>query len=365
MLNLSNKVPRDVAPSPLWRRCLRQISTLLTGQPSIRTFAEPFIQWLSPAYVAGYTSARVLAVQQLPQGWLVRLKVAKKLHVLPGQHVDVRVCIDGRFVDRTFTICSDVKLARQDRIIELAIRAKSQGCISQWLTQGVGAGHTIWLGAVGGDFVLDGTRPALMVAAGSGITPFRAMLLSLSRLTQPVRLLYIVPTSEQIWFQSLWDKLQQQYPLLQVQFWCTEQQGRPQALWIVDQATQMQADLYICGPTSLYNAVVAAASTAELRIHGESFGVQAVGSEQQVSFVTSTGQQRTISATSNLLTLAEQVGFTPTYGCRRGVCQQCQCDKQQGQVKNLLTGELSGFGKEAIQLCISQAVTDVTVQLSS
>lgn len=349
-----------------WQQRWQRVCRLLTGYSSLTTFAEPFIRWVRPHFVAGFTQARIIQIQPLPQGFLLRLKCASTIDFVPGQHIQLRILRDGRFIDRVFTICSTPGQARRERVIELAIREKANGSVSSWLKNGVCPGQAVWLGEVTGAFVWHGQKPALMVAAGSGITPFRAMLQSMSRLTHPVRLIYIVPKQQHVWFADEWLALQAKYPLLEVQIHDTQQRGRPSAAWLIEQAREHQADLYICGPASLHQSLHEAWPTSLATcLYAESFGLQSSGGVHQVHYQTMSGVNHKVEASGSLLQLAEQAGLTVKYGCRRGVCMQCLCEKQQGQVRNLVTGELSTFGTEAIQLCISEAVSDVTLRLPS
>jgi ferredoxin-NADP reductase len=69
-----------------------------------------------------------------------------------------------------------------------------------------------------------------------------------------------------------------------------------------------------------------------------------------------------IVATGNLLEAAEGAGIKAKHGCRRGICHECKVHKKSGTVKNILTGAET-HGDENIQLCISQAVGKVEVEL--
>lgn len=349
-----------------WQQQWLRVCQFLTGYSSVAIFAEPFIRWIRPHFAAGFTQAKVVQIQTLPHGFLLRLKCARIVDFRPGQHIGLRIQQNGRFIDRVFSICSTPQQARQERILELAIREKPNGCVSTWLKNGVCPGQPVWLGEVAGEFVWQAQRPALMVAAGSGITPFRSMLQSISRLTHPVQLFYIVSSQEQRWFVEEWAALQAMFPLLEVHFHYTQTHGRPNATWLIDQAREQHADLYVCGPSSLQHALQQAwPASLPIRLHAESFGFQSSNNEQLVHYVTASGSSQIVQASGSLLQLAEQAGLSVKYGCRRGVCMQCLCEKQQGQVRNLLTDELSTFGAESIQLCISEAVSDVTIRLPS
>ena len=64
-----------------------------------------------------------------------------------------------------------------------------------------------------------------------------------------------------------------------------------------------------------------------------------------------------------LWVLRDTLGLTGTkFGCGMGICHQCQCVKKKGLVKNIRTGQLSDYGEELIQLCVSQVMSDVELE---
>jgi ferredoxin len=73
--------------------------------------------------------------------------------------------------------------------------------------------------------------------------------------------------------------------------------------------------------------------------------------------------QQEFQAKSNLLDSAEQAGLRPAHGCRMGICNTCSCTKINGSVKNMLTGEIDSQSNSQIKLCISQAISPVTINL--
>jgi ferredoxin len=80
--------------------------------------------------------------------------------------------------------------------------------------------------------------------------------------------------------------------------------------------------------------------------------------------VTLAAQRLTVqSGEGSLLQSLEAAGLDPAYGCRRGICMQCLCQKSQGLVRNLVTGETSDAGPGQIQLCISQPLSAVELSL--
>src|SRR5438132_5912546 len=111
----------------------------------------------------------------------------------PGQHVDVRLTAeDGYQAERSYSIGSPPE--EQPRVT-LTVERLDDGEVSPYLTDELRAGDKMELrGPIGGYFVWqDGPDyPRLMVAGGSGVVPFRAMLRHHRAAggTAPVRLLY-------------------------------------------------------------------------------------------------------------------------------------------------------------------------------
>ena len=98
---------------------------------------------------------------------------------LPGQHVDVRLTAeDGYQAQRSYSIAS-----QPGTPIELTVELIDDGEVSPYLTEELRVGDRFELrGPVGGYFVWEPSRggPLFLVAGGSGVVPFRAMLRQLT-----------------------------------------------------------------------------------------------------------------------------------------------------------------------------------------
>jgi ferredoxin-NADP reductase len=111
---------------------------------------------------------------------------------LPGQHVDVRLTApDGYQAQRSYSIAS----APESPTVDLVVQRLEDGEVSPYLTDGLRTGDQLELrGPIGGYFVwhaeLD--SPLQLVAGGSGVAPFLAMLdhHAAAGSNVPVRLLY-------------------------------------------------------------------------------------------------------------------------------------------------------------------------------
>lgn len=357
--------------------CLR-ISLMLTNfyqelcqtlfrQRSLSAAAEPLIRKLVPWYRAGLFAARILQITEEAGCLRLRLKVQSGFPLYrPGQHLQLSVRIDGREMERTFSICSPVQSLQQMRELELTIQLQPNGRFTQALPKVLRIGDYVHLSRPEGDFCLQLDRSTCLIAAGTGITPLFSMLSSVSRLALPMVLVYSFRGAARQLFAHELAALQARFPLLTLVLWDSSQQGR---LTFEQLRQQVQFDsdsrFYLCGPngfTAQFSAALQASGVSASQIQTESFGGYAAeGSLHQPVFLQLGQQQHQLNGPGSILLQAENAGVTLPYGCRRGVCMQCLCEKRSGVVRNLLTGELSDAGRGLIQLCISEAVTPVEI----
>jgi stearoyl-CoA 9-desaturase NADPH oxidoreductase len=127
------------------------------------------------------------------------------------------------------------------------------------------------------------------------------------------------------------------------------------------------AETFACGPPALLDAVRGLwADSLKLRLHVESFVPPTfvpVGEpgEGEIRFAGS--DVEVPNSGLSLLEQAEEAGISAQYGCRMGICHTCTCRKVAGTHRNLITGEVSSAPDEEIQLCVSAALGDLTVDL--
>jgi ferredoxin-NADP reductase len=94
----------------------------------------------------------------------------------PGQHLDVRLTAeDGYQAQRSYSIAS----APKDDALAITVELVEDGEVSSYLVEELRPGDGFELrGPIGGYFVWEAEDggPVLLVAGGSGVVPFRAML---------------------------------------------------------------------------------------------------------------------------------------------------------------------------------------------
>jgi ferredoxin-NADP reductase len=195
---------------------------------------------------------------------------------------------DDRGSIRSFTIAS----APSEPLLQLTTRLSNQSSSFKHALAELAPGAVVDVDGPHGRFVYnENDRPAVFIAGGIGITPFRAMLGELAATRRPANLtlLYSNATPD-IPFQTYFKNLVAVWPELRVVYTVTRPSGawrgptgRIDAEFIqhhVPHATE--ADYYVCGPTALVDAMRALLKESGVdgsRIQDEGFpGYEARGS---------------------------------------------------------------------------------------
>lgn len=346
-----------------WSKAVTELQQTLLRQNSLCSYLEPLLQWCMPGFQADKYQASVLAAWHEAGCWRIRLQLGSRYPAFrPGQHLQLYLQRDGRWQQRTFSICSDLALFLQHRQLELAIRLQSGGQFTAQLPELATAGALVHVSAPQGDFVLEQGQPSCLLAAGSGVTPLFSMLSSVRRLTRPMMFIYSYRGEAQQLFASEWQALQQRFPLLRLVLWDSQKSGRLTPALLLERLTpDLRGRFYLCGPVAFattFREQLLTAGVTSAQISAEFYGMTTSPASGPQPVLWQQGHRRyRLEGQGNLLQRAEQSGLQPKFGCRRGICMQCLCQKKSGRVRNLLTGEISDAGPGHIQLCISEAVS--------
>lgn len=120
-------------------------------------------------------------------GFSVRVADIGQLSYLAGQYVNVSV--PGTTQSRSYSFSS----MPRDGLVEFLVRNIPGGLMSTYLSQLAKPGDALSLtGPVGSFYLRDVTRPLLLLAGGTGLAPFLAMLQELQRkgTVYPVHMIY-------------------------------------------------------------------------------------------------------------------------------------------------------------------------------
>ncbi|GAB2881197.1 hypothetical protein GCM10027093_15560 [Paraburkholderia jirisanensis] len=306
---------------------------------------------------------------------------------LAGQHLPIRLALPDspKPVIRTYTLSSAPSDPR------LRISVKRQGPVSAHLHTVLNTGDIVEARAPAGSFTIDASvrRPAVLIAAGIGVTP----LLSMARhlIHEGKRTRYLRPA----WlFQAARNRLERAFDDELTKL-VEEAKGGLRVIRVLTDTSGAEAgkdyeesgridvdvlkrhlpfedyDFYLCGPAGFMQQMYDALrnmSIADRRIHAEAFGpagvtrtvdqsVAAVPAGKPASgpvpvlFMRSAKEARWEPGGGTLLELAEQRGLSPESSCRGGSCGTCRTRILKGSVVYTLVPSFDAPVDEALICC--------------
>ncbi|KQV83638.1 pyridoxamine 5'-phosphate oxidase family protein [Rhizobium sp. Root1220] len=306
---------------------------------------------------------------------------------LAGQHLPIRVKPEGSAVPavRTYTLSA----APSDSTYRLSV--KREGLVSTHLHDTIRPGDIIEARAPAGAFTIDAaeTRPAVLLAAGIGITPLLAMLRHIvyeglrKRRIRPTWLIYSAHSKAERAFnaeiQSLVAASGGVVRLVRLLGDTTgavpgedyERQGRVDTALLTAVLPFNDYDFYLCGPSgfmqSVYNGL-RGLNIADGRIHAEAFGAASVSRTSEaavettpsrpaadtavpVYFMQSGKEARWEPGSGTLLEFAEARGLQPEFSCRLGNCGSCRTKVLAGAVAYIKVPTADVADDEALICC--------------
>jgi ferredoxin-NADP reductase/predicted pyridoxine 5'-phosphate oxidase superfamily flavin-nucleotide-binding protein len=284
-----------------------------------------------------------------------------------GQHLPIRVIVpgDGLPSVRNYTISA----APSDGMYRISV--KREGKVSQYLHQ-LPEGARIEARAPAGGFIIEAalTRPAVLIAAGIGITPMLAMIRHIvyeGVRKQQIRKTWVFYSARSKAEQAFNDELDDLavasggnvriYRILsntegaqsRVDF---DAVGRFEVDMLKRLLPWEDYDFYLCGPPSFMQSTYSGLQSVNIkddRIFAENFGpgsiqrVPDAGAQQEellelatasvpVTFKTAAKEVNWSPGSGTLLETAEAAGLSPEFGCRGGSCGTCATRVVRGAV---------------------------------
>lgn len=283
-----------------------------------------------------------------------------------GQHVNLTVEIDGV----RHTRCYSLSAPPSGRQLQLTIGAVEGGLVSTHLRTRLRAGEVLELSAPYGELTLPEslTRPWLLLAAGSGITPVMALLDELAErgMPLPVTLGYWAQRREEHCFEARLDALAARFPQFRLRRIATRGPAagpRLDAGWLGREVPAL-ADCLVqaCGPAAFLAAArQLCAAAAEFRAEALLLPSAPESGHVRVT-LTRSGRELELPRGQPLLPALEAAGLKPAYGCRRGICNTCACPRLAGASHDLRDGS-GGSGLAMVRLCVHAADSDLTLEL--
>lgn len=322
-----------------------------------------------------------------------------------GQHLPVRVTLPGetRPALRTYTL----SVAPSDGLYRISV--KREGRVSSYLHDALSTGDVIEARSPAGSFTIDATerRPAVLLAAGVGITPMLAMLRHVvyegfrKRRIRTTYLFYAARSKAERAFEREIAALEQAAGgavrvirvlsqtdgALEAQDY--DEAGRIDMAMLSRTLPFNDYDFYLCGPAPFMQSVydgLRGLNVADARVHAEAFGpaslvrkvdavdaaaVKPAARPAQVAvpvvFMKSGKEARWTPESGTLLELAEARGLAPEFSCRGGSCGTCRTRILEGAVAYPVAPSAEIAADEALICCAvpaaGEAGTETPVRL--
>jgi ring-1,2-phenylacetyl-CoA epoxidase subunit PaaE len=287
----------------------------------------------------------------------------------PGQHVAVRLEIDGTEERRTYSIVD----AEPGSELTLALRVHPSGRVSRYLAQHVRAGDEIEVLTPNGSFQsridLDRPRTFAAFAAGCGITPIHSIVAALLAGSDQCRCLLFCGNQSRERAMLLEDllALKDRYLERLSLFFVMSREPQDVALFNGrldrEKLTELAGSVFdvgsvdeyfLCGPDTMIDDLTAALVERDVppdHIHAEHFtsdfpaaeraehataAESAVAGDQARVTVVMDGRRRTFDMPMGGVTVldaAGDAGIDLPYSCRAGVCSTCRTKLVRGQVE--------------------------------
>ncbi len=286
---------------------------------------------------------------------------------LPGQYLNLSLMIDGKKVNRSYTMAST-----PTRTSYCEITIKRDGLASRHMHDQIRVGDTLQISAPAGKFTFIGTEaPSIvMIAGGVGITPLMAKIRYLTDIcwNGDTFLLHATRTERDLIFCDELRYLEQRHPNLHVTVTLTREEnpawnglrGRltPELLTKLVPALKQSA-IHICGPTAMAEETrkmlcglgvsddqikdeaftspnragveMPAATLASVESQAPATSAPASSNGLSVTFARS-NQSADVSKDQTILEAAESIGVPIDYDCRAGICGTCKTKLLSGKV---------------------------------
>lgn len=288
----------------------------------------------------------------------------------PGQHALLRVKPEGKeTLLRTYSFSS----APSDTFLRISV--KREGVVSGHLHDQMQVGSLLDTRGPQGEFVLDNTvdRPAVLLAAGIGITPLLSMLRHLvyeGRRKRRMRRTFFVYGARNMAERAFDKEIHELAAQAGAALTVVRVLSRPEesarkgvdynVMGHIDVALLKTIlpfddfDFYLCGPAAFTQSVYDGLREMRIpddRIHAEQFGPStlrrrldagtispyatqkpAATTPVNVRFARTGKEARFLPGQGSLLDFAEQCGLTPEFSCRGGSCGTCKTRVLQGSV---------------------------------
>lgn len=283
-----------------------------------------------------------------------------------GQHLTVKVKINGEILYRTFSISS---IPNIDNFLTLTIKKIKGGKVTNYLAEQLKVGDSLEVAAPSGQFYLI-PEPAnqkhyVMIAGGSGITPIYSMIGTILKFEpkSKITLLYANKRSTSIIFKEKIEQLANEFPnQLEVKYFLSQEENPKNACKghitqisleeVLMKSDKSKLEFYLCGPEIMTNKLMEDLIYLGIekdKVHRELFLIQAQTQEnatQKAQVAAKVFDQsyefETVEGKTILQSALDQNIPLP-FSCQSGLCGMCKMKCTEGKVTMKNNQVLSDF----------------------
>ncbi|HTJ45092.1 MAG TPA: ferric reductase-like transmembrane domain-containing protein, partial [Kofleriaceae bacterium] len=298
-----------------------------------------------------------------------------------GQYINLHLTIDGKRVNRSYTIASS---PTRSAYCEISVKRASYGSVH--LHETWREGQRVRVSAPAGKFVFAGgpgdAERVVLIAGGIGITPMMSVVRSLTDRgwKGEMYLLFSVRKAADVVFADELAYLQKRFPNLHVEIVSSEARGHITAEMIKTFVPGLaRGPVMLCGPDPMMTAMRAhcvALGVPDAEIHQEAFistppvELAPDGAEPlepgALANITFKRAGKTAAQTElTVLEAAEDCGVAIPFECRSGICGQCKTKLVSGKVAMEVQDALTPAdrSKGLILACQARAARDIVVDV--
>lgn len=365
------------APHPVFTRVGRVLNRTV-GSWLPAAFTDFWAEELGLLARRGQVMARVVSRrQETPDTVTLTLQAGPGFDgIRAGQHLNLTVDVAGIRHTRSYSVSN---APVPGGTFDVTVKRMPGGRVSTQIVDHVSEGTVLEIGPAFGDLSWPADdAPVLLLAAGSGVTPMMSLLrdrLSRDPAGLNVDFIYWARDPDGLIFHDELTQLALTHsglryvPIVEQGAAPDALSGRPSA----DQLAQAVPDLsqrqaYACGPQGFMGVLETLVKPVTVSFHAESFSpptfVPAAQDAAPVT-LTLTRSQRTVVVPAGmpLLDALEAQGVKPRSGCRMGICNTCACGASEGATQNLINQNVSTDATTSLRICVSAALTDLTLDL--
>ena len=329
-------------------------------------------------------------IKETPSTQTLRL-VLENGHLPPfqaGQYISVFVDVDGIRTSRPYSISSSPS---ETGYFDITIRRIDDGLVSNYLLDQIETGHRIESSGPKGRFhynPLIHHNHLVLLAGGSGITPFSSMLREAASRgsTRQFTLLYGNRSLDDIIFHEELSALADRFDTMTyvpvIEKPMAGYQGTTgllEASLISEVVGDLQGKSYfLCGPPAMYEFCLAELDKLGIparKIKREMFGSPVniwdypgwpEGIDQNDAFTMSVnGRSVPVVAKESILTALEREGLVVPTACRSGVCSMCRVKLLSGKIYQPPSTPVRKSDRQFgyIHSCVSYPLEDVELLL--